>query len=687
MKFHTAASAVALATLLAIAAPIAAQDGVASPPAPAAAPAPVPAPAGKTLYGDWGVDLAARDLSVKPGDDFQKYATGTWLATHDIPADRPSISAGWEVQERTQANLQKLLLGNAESSYARLFKSFMDEARLETVGLAPLRADLAEVAALPDKRAFARFMGSTQGRFGSSLVDFGVSADTADPTMNVLWLGQGGLGLPEREYYFSPQFKPQREAYRAYVERTLRTLGNADPAADASAVMAFETAIAEKSWRIADRRDIARINNPMSSAQLVRYAPGIDWSAFFAGGHVGPQRRMIVGENTAVRAIAALYAKTPLATLKLWQQFHVTDQASPYLTRAMDESRFAYGKVLSGVTTQEPRWKRAVGLVDGALGELIGQDYVHAYFPPQAKARMEALVVNLKLAMAGRIRANDWMSPATKAAALEKLARMDVMVGYPDTFRDYSGLRIDGGDLYGNVVRAGQFNTAYQMADLGKKVDRKKWAMNPQTVNAYNGGLENKIVFPAGILQAPMFDMNADDAANYGAIGAVIGHEISHGFDDQGRKIDASGTVRDWWAAGDGARFEARAKVFGDQYAKFEAAPGAFVNPALTMGENIADFAGLAVALDAYHHALAGKQAPTIDGLSGDQRFFLAFAQAWRGKVREDALRQQVATDPHSPRRFRLLGPIRNLESWYQAFGVKPGDSLYIAPEARAKIW
>ena len=676
------------AALAAFTVPLSAQNA----PAPAPSSPPAAATSG-TLYGSWGVDLAARDLNVKPGDDFQLFATGSWLASHEIPADRASISSGWEVQERTQANLQKLLLGGASSKYGMLFSSAMDEARVEALGLAPLRASLAEVAAIRDKRAFARHMGSTNGRFGNSIVGFGVGADTADPTLNVLYLGQAGLGLPEREYYFDAQFKPQRDAYVAYIERTLRTLGNANPAADAATILAFETAIAGKSWKIADRRDIGRLNNPMSSAQLARYAPGLDWAAYFSGARVPVQKRMIVGENTAVRDIAAIYAATPLATLKLWQQFHVANQASPYLNKAMVDSQFEFAKSLSGVTAQEPRWKRAVALVDGSLGELIGQDYVHAYFPAQAKAKMEALVANLKLAMGDRIRANDWMSPGTKAAAQEKLARMDVMVGYPDKFRDYSALRIEAGDLFGNVERAGVFNAAYGLSDLGKRVDRKKWGMNPQTVNAYNGGLENKIVFPAGILQAPMFDMNADDAVNYGAIGAVIGHEITHGFDDQGRKIDATGAVRDWWADGDGVRFDARAKVFGDQYATFEAAPkssdkpAAFVNPALTMGENIADFAGLSVALDAYHRSLGGNPAPVIDGLTGDQRFFLAFAQCWRGKAREAAIRQQVATDPHSPRRFRLIGPVRNMEEWYQAFGVKAGDALYIAPEARAKIW
>ena len=326
-------------------------------------------------------------------------------------------------------------------------------------------------------------------------------------------------------------------------------------------------------------------------------------------------------------------------------------------------------------------------MTDSSLGELLGQDYVKAYFPPAAKAKMEALVGNLKLAMTDRINGNEWMGPATKAAAVVKLSRMDVMVGYPDKFRDYSALKIDAGDLYGNVQRASMFNTAYNMDDLGKPVDRKKWAMNPQTINAYNGGLENKIVFPAGILQAPFFAMGADDAVNYGSIGAVIGHEISHGFDDQGRKIDETGKVRDWWTKEDNDRFVAEAKVFGAEYAKFEAAPGLFVNPDLTMGENIADFAGIQVALDAYHKSLGGRQATVSDGLAGDQRFFLAYAQAWREKNREDAERSQVTSDPHSPGRFRVLGPLPNIEAWYQAFGVKPGDKMYIAPDKRAKIW
>ncbi len=651
--------------------------------------APVEAPAAaKPHFGTWGVDLSAMDTAVKPGDDFQRYTSGKWLDATEIPADRPSVGAFNDLRETTQEQLQKLITeGPADAKYRAFYDSYMDEAGVEKLGLAPLKADLAVLDAIATKRDFSRFMGATAGQFGISLVDAGPYADSADPTMNVLWMSQGGIGLPEREYYLSDQFKAQRTAYVAYIERTMKAIGHANPKAAAKTIMAFETAIAEVSWKVADRRDIDKVNNPMSSAQLMSYAPGIEWVALMDGAGIGPQQRIIVNENTAIRDIASLYDKTPLATLKLWQAFHIADQAAPYLTKAMVDSRFEYVKTLSGQTQQRPRWRRAVAQVDGALGELVGQDYVARYFPASSKAKMEALVANLNLAMADRIKANDWMSEPTKAAALEKLARMDVMVGYPDKFRNYDALEVKADDLYGNVKRAGKFNYAYMMADLGQKVDRKKWGMNPQTVNAYNGGLENKIVFPAGILQAPFFDPAADDAVNYGAIGAVIGHEIIHGFDDQGRKIDANGAVRDWWGADDGKRFEERAKVFGDQYAKYEAAPGAFVNPDLTMGENIADLAGLLVTLDAYRKSLNGKDAPVIDGLTGEQRLFLAFAQVWRGKAREDAIRNQVATDPHSPQRFRLLGPTRNIEAWYQAFGVKPGDAMYIAPEQRAKIW
>ena len=644
--------------------------------------------AARAAIGTWGVDVAGGDTSVKPGDDFFRYAGGKWAAATEIPADRASVGAFADLRERTQDQGKELILSApAGSKYGALYASYMNEAQAEKVGLAPLMADLNKLKAIKTKSQFARMMGDTSGKFGSAVIDFGVGADTANPNLNVLYVGQSGLGLPDKKYYLDDSLKKQRDAYRAYIERTMKTIGYADPAAAATTIINFETNVAIKSWDADARRDIVKVNNPMSTAQLAAYAPGIDWKAFWQGAKIPAQKRMIVGENTAVKGIAAVFGETPLETLKMWQAFHIASQASPFLNKAMVDSQFEYAKQLSGVTQMRPRWKRALGMVDGSLGELVGQDYVNRFFPASSKAKMGVLVGNLKTAMAGRIRGNDWMSESTKSAALEKLAKMDVMVGYPDKWRDYSKLRIDANDLYGNAKRAGEFNSAYQMSFLGKPVDRKLWGMNPQTVNAYNGGLENKIVFPAGILQAPFFDANADDAANYGAIGAVIGHEISHGFDDQGRKIDATGAVRDWWTAEDSKRFEQQAAIFGAQYAKYEAAPGFFVNPKLTMGENIADLAGVSVALDAYHASLGGKAAPVIDGLTGDQRFFLAFAQVWRTKQRDDAIRNQVTTDPHSPAVFRTYGPLRNVDAWYAAFNVQPGDKLYIAPDQRARIW
>ncbi|MCT2559093.1 M13 family metallopeptidase [Tsuneonella sp. YG55] len=643
---------------------------------------------GHPAIGEFGLDMTTRDLSVKPGDDFEMYASGAWIARTEIPSDRASTGSFVNLDEDVREQVRELVTGNASSGtkYGRAYAAYMDEKAIERAGLAPLMRDITRVRAISDKSQFARFMGSTYDKFGATLFAGEPYADTGDPTTNVLWFGQSGLGLPDRDYYLKADFAKQRAAYQAYIERTFRSIGVKDPAIAAQDVMAFETYVAQLSWPTDDRRDIGKINNPMSTEQLAAYAPGIDWAAYWEGANVPPQNRMIVNENTAVKALAALYDSTDLDTLKLWEQFHVANQAAAFLPKSFVDSKFAFTSQLTGVTEQRPRWKRAIDHVNGAMGELVGKAYVAEYFPPIAKERMEDLVSNLKLAMADRIRANEWMGAATKQAALEKLQKMDVMVGYPDKWRDFSGLAV-GGSLYDNAVAATKFNADYALDDLGKPVDRRKWAMNPQTVNAYNGGLENKMVFPAGILQPPFFDPFADAAVNYGAIGVVIGHEISHGFDDQGRKIDADGAVRDWWTAADAARFESEAKVFGDQYAKYEAAPGAFVNPTLTMGENIADLAGVLVAYDAYHKSLGGKEAPVIGGLTGDQRFFLAYAQVWRAKMREDALRNQVTTDPHSPTRFRTIGPLRNVDAWYAAFDVKPGDANYIPPEDRARIW
>jgi putative endopeptidase len=638
-------------------------------------------------FGTWGVDLSTRDLSVKPGDDFQRYAAGKWMDATDIPADKSSNGVGSELNDRNQEQLRAIVAGSpADSQIGAFYKSYMDEARLEQLDAVPLKADLDRIAAIKTKAEFTKSMVDSFTGFGGTLFAAGVIPDPANPTTNIAYLGTSGMGLPDRDYYLLDKYKPQRDAYRAYIQRTLELTDTPDASAAADQTLAFETEIAKLSWSRADLRNLDKINNPMAPAQLAAYAPGIDWSRYLADTRV-VSPKLIVADNTAIKALAALYEETPLETLKTWQRFKVADQAGNYLSERFVDSRFAFTKTLNGAKELRPRWRRGINEVDGRLGELLGETYVQRYFPAQSKAAMEELVGNLKRAAAERIKANSWMEKATKQAALTKLARMDVMVGYPEKFRDFSGLQMKADDLYGNVKRSAAFEWDYQLSDLGKPVDRKKWSMSPATVNAYNAGLENKIVFPAGILQPPFFDVSADAAANYGAIGAIIGHEIMHGFDDQGRKIDANGAIRDWWTAADATRFKALTSELGKQYTSYEAAPSVFINGDLTMGENIGDMSGLEVAYEAYKMSLGGKPAPVIDGLTGDQRFFLSFAQAWRGEQRDDAIKTQVASDPHSPSRYRIIGPLRNLDAWYAAFGVGPDSKFYIAPDKRVRIW
>jgi len=638
-------------------------------------------------FGSWGVDLGTRDTSVNPGDDFQRYAAGKWMDSTEIPADKSQNGVGSELADRNQGQLRAIVTGSPkDSQIGAFYASYMDEARLEQLDAAPLKADLDRIDAIRTKAEFAKSMADSFSQFGATLFGVGVLPDPANPTMNIAFVGSAGMGLPDRDYYLLDKYKPQRDAYRAYIERTLGLTNTPNASAEADKLLAFETEIAKISWPQADLRDLDKVNNPMTSAQLLAYAPGLDWNLYLSDAGVNSPK-LIVGDNTAVKAVAALYDKTPLETLKTWQRFKVTDQASNYLSKRFVDSKFEFGRTLTGAKELRPRWRRGIGEVDGRLGELLGETYVQRYFTPQSKAAMEELVANLKKAAAVRIQENGWMEEATKKAAIAKLGRMDVMVGYPDKFRDYSKLQMKSDDLYGNVKRSSAFEWDYTLSDLGKPVDRKKWAMSPATVNAYNGGLENKIVFPAGILQPPFFDAGADAAVNYGAIGAIIGHEIMHGFDDQGRKIDENGAIRDWWTPADATRFKALTSELGKQYASYEAAPGVFINPDLTMGENIGDMSGLEVAYTAYKFALDGKPAPVIDGLTGDQRFFLSFAQAWRGEQRDDAIKTQVASDPHSPRRYRIIGPLRNLDAWYAAFEIKPGSKFYIAPEKRVRLW
>jgi putative endopeptidase len=638
-------------------------------------------------FGTWGVDIGTRDLTVNPGDDFQRYAAGKWLDANEIPADKSQNGVGSELADRNQEQLRAIVMGSPkDSQIGDFYASYMDEARLEQLDAGPLKADLDRIDAIKTKAEFTKSMADSFSEFGGTLFGVGILPDPANPTMNIAFVGSGGMGLPDRDYYLLDKYKPQRAAYRAYIQRTFELTDTPNASAAADQVLAFETEIAKVSWPQADLRDLDKLNNPMNPAQLAAYAPGMDWNRYLADTRINSPK-LIVGDNTAVKAVAALYDKTPLETLKNWQRFRVADQAGNYLSKRFVDNKFAFTRTLTGAKELRPRWRRGIGEVDGRLGELLGETYVQRYFTPQSKAAMEELVANLKKAAAVRIQGNSWMEEATKKAAITKLGRMDVMVGYPEKFRDYSKLQMKPDDLYGNVKRSAAFEWDYQLSDLGKPVDRKKWAMSPATVNAYNGGLENKIVFPAGILQPPFFDASADAAVNYGAIGAIIGHEIMHGFDDQGRKIDENGAIRDWWTASDATRFKALTSELGKQYSSYEAAPGVFINGDLTMGENIGDMSGLEVAYTAYKMALGGKPAPVIDGLTGDQRFFLSFAQAWRGKQRDDAIKTQVASDPHSPRRYRIIGPLRNLDAWYAAFDIKPGSKFYIAPDKRVRLW
>lgn len=646
-------------------------------------------------FGAWGFDLAGRDTSVKPGDDFNEYANGTYLRTTEIPADKSRFGPFDVLYENAQSQLKSIIetsAANPANENARkvgaLYASFMDEAKIEQLGATPLAADLAAVKAVTDHAGMARLMSESHSGFGGSLFGIDVFEDLKNPNLNSAYLGQGSLGLPDRDYYLKPDFAAQREAYLAYLTTTLTAIGWADPAKTAADILAFETKVADKQWTTVERRQIDKLYNPAKASDLATLAPGFDWAGFLAGAQVSDVDTLVLMENTAIPAIAQVFADTPIETLKAWQAFNVVDQASPYLSKAFVDARFDFrGKTLRGQPENRPRWNRGVALVDGQLGEVLAQEYVRLHFPASSKAQMEALVGNIRDAMTERLKTLDWMSEPTREQALYKMSKFGVKIGYPDKWRSYDGLELKADDLYGNVERSSAFEWAYKRGKIGKPVDPLEWGMTPQTVNAYYNPPRNEIVFPAAILQAPFFDPNADPAVNYGGIGAVIGHEITHGFDDQGRKSDGDGVLRDWWTPEDAARFEARAKVLGDIYDKLEPIPGVHVNGDLTMGENIADLGGLLLALDAYHKSLNGQPAPVIDGLTGDQRVFLGWAQVWREKSREAALKEQLTTDPHSPGPVRAATSPRNIDAWYAAFGVSADQKEYIAPEARARIW
>jgi putative endopeptidase len=665
--------------------------------------------AGQPQYGAFGLDTAGADFSTPPGKDFFRYANGAWLDKTPIPADKPGMSLRLVMTDTIDARLRELLEHaastdiawelNIESKVGAFYSSFMDEATIEAKGAHALDGELAAVKAARNRKAIAALMGRSVEDLPGSVFALGIDADIGDPDRYAVYVGQGGLGLPDRDFYLEPGFASAKTAYENYVSQLLNLVHWPDAAANAKKVVAFETAIAGASWTKVQQRDVAAMYNPMSIEQLSAFAPGFDWRAFFAAARLGSVKRVVLNEKSAFPKLAALIANTPPATLQAWQAFHIADRAAPYLSKPFVDAHFElHAKTLTAQKEQRPRWKRANSAVaggdcgaspDSCFGTLnwaVGELYSARYFPPEAKAKIESLVANVKAAYRARLEKLDWMSEPTRVEALRKLDTYVIKVGYPDHSRNYDKVEIRADDLVGNMRRAAEADWAFQVHRLNKPVDKSAWLMTPQTNDAYNGSLRD-IAFPAGILQAPMFDPDADPAINYGAIGGVIGHELTHGFDDAGRKLDSRGALRDWWTADDANKFEARAKRLGAQYSAFEPVPGSHVNGDLTMGENIADLGGLIMALDAYHASLNGQPAPLLDGLTGDQRVFLGWAQAWRGKFSEQFVKQQVVSDPHSPRQYRVNGVVRNVDAWYDAFDVKPGDALYIAPEDRVRIW
>jgi putative endopeptidase len=645
--------------------------------------------------GPWGFDLANRDASTKAGDDFFRYADGKGVDAMTIPPDRSRFGSFDALVELSNARSRAVIEspgkgapGSEEAKIKALYASFMNQDRLNTLGSAPLQPELKAIKAVKTREDIARLMGRGAFSFYGGVFGVSVGTDIRDPDHYVVVLNQSGLNLPDRDYYLTAQFAAKKQKYQAYVADTLKRIGWPEPAANAKNIVSLETEIAQASWSRVEQRDDEKMYNPATPAELEKLAPGFPWQAFFAGADLPPLQRVIVSEKSAFPKIAALYAKTPVETLKAWQAFTLTSNASSSLSKPFDDAHFAlYGRELQGVPSQRDRWKRATSLVSGQMGEALGHVYVDHYFPAESKAQMLSLVGDLKTALGERIKKLDWMSDATKAKALAKLGMFNVKIGYPDKWRDYSSLVMKPDDLYGNVERGQAFEWRRVVGRLNKPVDRAEWDMTPQTVNAYYDPTKNEIVFPAAILEPPFFDPKADPAINYGAIGGVIGHEMTHGFDDQGRKYDGTGKLVDWWTKEDAERFDARAKQLVAQYSAFEPLPGARVNGGLTLGENIADLGGLLLALDAYHASLHGQPAPVIDGLSGDQRVFLGWAQVWKSKVRDDALRQSLATDPHSPAMLRVNGVVHNVDGWYGAYEVKPGEKLYLAPDQRVRIW
>jgi predicted metalloendopeptidase len=654
-----------------------------------------------------GILREAMDTSVKPGDDFYAYANGGWMKTNEIPADRSNIGGFWVADQQTEKNLEALIADletsepEAGTDAARVkayYDAFLDTAAIDKLGMQPIQADLQRIAAIRDKRQLASAIGATVRADVDPLnaTDmttenlFGVFVSQALAEQEVMpYILQGGLGMPEREYYLSsePGMRANQAAYRKYMADVLAAAGIPDAAAKAQRVWDLEVKIARAHATREESDDWSKAKEIWTADQFPQKAPGLDWPAFFEAAQLGGQQKFNAFHAGSIPKLAALVGSEPLESWKDWLTFHQVNKNAAVLPSRIDSLSFAfYGTQLTGQEQNRPRAKRALGAVNAGLGDALGKLYVERYFPASNKAQIEGMVDNIKAAFGRRIDALEWMAPATKQEAKAKAEGMEVGVGYPDTWLDYGSLELAPGTAYANKQAAEALRYRQQLAKIGKPLDRREWWMNAQLVNAVNLPVQNAMNFPAAILQRPFFDPAADPAFNYGAIGGVIGHEISHSFDDAGAAFDSKGLMRNWWTPEDLAVFQRNGKALSDQYDSYEALPGLNVNGNLTLGENIADLAGLAAAYDAYHASLGGKEAPVIDGFTGDQRFFIAYAQAWASKYREAALRQRIATDGHAPGHFRAL-TVRNLDAWYDAFGVKEGDKLYLPPEQRVRIW
>ncbi|WP_294061495.1 M13 family metallopeptidase [Sphingomonas sp.] len=655
-----------------------------------------------------GVDLAGLNKQVRPGDDFDEFANGGWRARTEIPADRSSTGVFLEVFNKAEANNAAIMkaavqanaaAGTDQRRIADWYHAFTDTAGIEARGLAPLSGDLDAIAQLADKKALSAMLGGdvradvdplNATNFETENV-FGIFVTQAfnQPETTVPYVLQGGLGLPERDYYLSP--KPEmakiRDQYKAYIGKLLSLANVTEPDARAQRIFDLETKIAHAHLDIVASQDANKANNPWKKADFAKKAPGIDWDAFWNAAQLGNQQDFIVWQPTAIAGIARLVGSEPLQVWQDWLTFHRINQVTDVLPAAFDQAHFEfYNQTLNGQPKPRPRDKRAIASINAWLGDAVGQLYVKDYFPASSKADIQGMVKNILGAFDKRVAALDWMAPATKAEARRKIATMKVGIGYPETWRSYDGLDVKADDPVGNLRRAQLAEYRHQLAKIGKPVDRGEWWMTPQTVNAVNLPLQNALNFPAAILQAPFYDPGADAAANYGSIGAVIGHEISHGFDDLGANFDSTGRLRNWWTPADLARFKASGEALVKQFDAYEVLPGLHINGRQTLSENIADVAGLSAAYDAWKASLGGKEAPVIGGLTGDQRFFLAFAQSWREKTREQQLRARVATDAHAPARWRAQ-TVRNLDAWYPAFKVEEGQKLYLAPDKRVKVW